>query len=111
MCITGMIYSLRSLVNQLSARKGELYTKAKGDEYHGGSWRCSPEVVEAVWKLVQLCNDRDNLDMRDLAGTFLSAVSCSHLNYLFATDPICKQERSGKDAVYKRGSKRICFAF
>jgi ataxia telangiectasia mutated family protein len=99
MCITGMIHSLRSLVNQLSARKGELYTKAKGDEYHGGSWRCSPEVVEAVWKLVQLCNDRDNLDMRDLAGTFLSAVGIGDPHAVVFHLPKKPEEKSNRLAA------------
>jgi ataxia telangiectasia mutated family protein len=91
--------SLRSLVNQLSARKGELYTKAKGDEYHGGSWRCSPEVVEAVWKLVQLCNDRDNLDMRDLAGTFLSAVGIGDPHAVVFHLPKKPEEKSNRLAA------------
>ncbi|CAM6085267.1 unnamed protein product [Calypogeia fissa] len=67
--------SLKNLQDELRTRRKELYPSSR---VYGGqstkSWRCSPLVVDAVWKLVQLCDKHDDLDMKNLAGEFLAAV-------------------------------------
>lgn len=65
--------SLQSLANELKSRKGELYAHPFISK-DGSRWRCSSEVVSAVWRLVQLCDEENFTDMRDLAGIFLAAV-------------------------------------
>ncbi|KAG0604904.1 hypothetical protein M758_9G018000 [Ceratodon purpureus] len=65
--------SLQSLANELKYRKGELYEHPFISR-DGSRWRCSSEVVSAAWRLVQLCDEENFTDMRDLAGIFLAAV-------------------------------------
>jgi hypothetical protein len=71
--VFGKFCSLQSLANELKYRKGELYAHPFISR-DGSRWRCSSEVVSAAWRLVQLCDEENFTDMRDLAGIFLAAV-------------------------------------
>ena len=73
--------SLQSLANELKYRKGELYEHPFISR-DGSRWRCSSEVVSAAWRLVQLCDEENFTDMRDLAGIFLAAVRILYLRCL-----------------------------
>lgn len=67
------LISLQSLANELKHRKCELYAHPFISK-DGTRWRCSSKVVSATWRLVQLCDEQNFTDMRDLAGMFLAAV-------------------------------------
>eukprot|EP01018_Ginkgo_biloba_P024682 Gb_40159 [translate_table: standard] len=69
------IRSLRSLHREL--RTGQIvclkdsmdvqFPKDKG-------WPCDSSIVYAVWRLVELCDDDDASDMRDLVGDFIARI-------------------------------------
>ncbi|KAL3675793.1 hypothetical protein R1sor_025741 [Riccia sorocarpa] len=65
--------SLQNLCSQLSTRRKELYTRDQGNQEHQ-TWRCNPLVVKAVWRLLQLCDEDEDMILNDLAGEFLAAV-------------------------------------
>ncbi|KAL2608088.1 hypothetical protein R1flu_026661 [Riccia fluitans] len=65
--------SLHKLCSQLSTRRKELYTCLRGDQEHH-TWRCSPLVVNAVWRLLHLCDEDEDMVLNDLAGELLAAV-------------------------------------
>ena len=71
--VVGKYCSLLSLANELKYRKNELYAHPFISD-DGSRWRCSSDVVTAAWRLVQLCDEENLADMRDLAGIFLAAV-------------------------------------
>lgn len=66
--------SLKNLCDKLSTRRMELYDISQKNQKHE-YWRCSPLVVDAVWRLIHLCERDDEMQLNDLAGEFLAAVS------------------------------------
>ncbi|KAG6545650.1 hypothetical protein Mapa_012835 [Marchantia paleacea] len=65
--------SLKNLCDQLSTRRTQLYDISQKNQKHE-YWRCSPLVVDAVWRLIHLCEKDDEMQLNDLAGEFLAAV-------------------------------------
>ncbi|BBN18785.1 serine-protein kinase ATM [Marchantia polymorpha subsp. ruderalis] len=67
------VSSLKNLCDKLSTRRMELYDISQKNQKHE-YWRCSPLVVDAVWRLIHLCERDDEMQLNDLAGEFLAAV-------------------------------------
>ncbi|GLJ18554.1 hypothetical protein SUGI_0330040 [Cryptomeria japonica] len=67
--------SMQRLHSKLQAR--EIIILKDGvdmDSHKYGEWPCDPGVVSAVWRLVELCDDDDASDMRELAADFIARV-------------------------------------
>lgn len=99
-----LLWSLQALHNKLLMR--EIIHPEKNEENTSGEldiWHCEPEIVSAVWTLVDICGSKDAKDVRELVADFISRVGIGDPHHVVFHLPRDSNEKSSFQSMSDGG--------